>query len=1296
MSGAGTSAGVFAGGGETGRIMADLDWAATPVGPVASWPQSLRSAVRLVLSSRYPMLLFWGPRFTQVYNDAYSQLIGDKHPAALGEDVRVTLAEGWDALGPIIDETLATGVASWVPSLLLLLERSGYREEAYFSVSHAAARDDDGEVAGIFTVCSEVTEQVVGERRLRLLRELSTVGGDERSVQATASALVAAMTAPLDVPLAALYLREGAVLRRVGVSAGHGGGLPEELPLQPQALPAPPGASAGAQDPWGLLRAAAGQRVRLDGVGERVRVPGGPFGDPVRTAVALPVPSADRDLPLGVLLAGTSASRELDDAYSSFLELLAQQVSVSLRNALAHEEERARAEALAELDRVKTSFFTNVSHEFRTPLTLMLAPLADALEDAGDPLSPQQRERVETARRNAARMTKLVDDLLRFSSIEAGRLHLAPQEVDLAALTADLAAAFRSAVERVDLALEVDCPPLPGPVSVDPDSWERIVVNLLSNALKFTFVGSIRVSLRADGDGVVLEVADTGIGIPQEEQPRLFDRFSRVHGARSRSHEGTGIGLALVAELTRLHGGGVGVRSRPGEGTTFTVRLPAPALPAPVPTAAPGAARAASPVVHAALEEVAGWGPAPATAPGAAGPEPQRPGPQRPAPRDPARGREDTVRVLVVDDNADMRGYLVRLLRAEGWLVESAADGEEALRAIATRRLDVVLSDVMMPGLDGFQLVHALRSDPATETLPVVLLSARAGQEAGVEGLEAGADDYVVKPFTAPDLLARLRATVRLARLRTSHEARVAALADTAAVVASGRALAEAAGLVVEQARVLLRGSRATARLDGGDGPALVFTSPQEPGDPAGPVGAAGAVPAGAAGAVRVTEPVTGRDGRVLGDVEVEVPARPTREERLLLRPVAHLLAALAEGAWRLERGREVALALQRSLLPERLPEVEGLELAARYLPAAPGRDPRHEEAGPAVGGDWYDAVRLPDGRLAVVIGDVEGRGVHAATVMAQLRTAVRTCLLAGLAPGQVLDRAESVLELLGTPVTCTAFVACVGADGSVEHAGAGHPPPLLHVPGAVPGWLGAGPGGEVPAADPPLGAGFGVARGTSRAHLPPGAALLLYTDGLVEDRERQLERGTAELLRRGGRLLAGGGAPADVVTALLAAVEGAVEGAAAAGCGDDVAVLLLRRVEGPPERAAGEVLPVEEVLRYPSTLRAPSAARRDLRRLLGAARVADDVVDELLVAVSEAVNNAVEHALAPSRPEVEVHLRVGPDRVRVTVQDFGSWRERRSAMDRGRGSALMRAVGEVRVVSTATGTAVTIERVLR
>jgi signal transduction histidine kinase len=418
----------------------------------------------------------------------------------------------------------------------------------------------------------------VGERRLRLLGALS-LEDRSTSVQATADHLVATVAdAALDVPFVGLYLRDGDVLRR---AASSGADLPDVV-------------RPGDGDDW-ALRSAGPQPTPVP-VPEACRLTGGPFGDPVREAVVVTLPGS------GVLVAGVSPSRALDAPYRSFFGLLAQQAAGALRNARAYEEERARAEALAELDRAKTVFFTNVSHEFRTPLTLMLGPLTDAVDDDTTPLAPVQRERVETALRGAHRLLKLVNDLLMFSSVEAGSETAALQPVDLAALTTALASGFRAAVERGGLVLDVDCPPLPRPVVLDPDHWEKVVSNLLSNALKFTFAGRIGVRLSGDEDGVRLEVSDTGVGIPPEELPRLFDRFHRVSGTRARSHEGSGIGLALVRELTALLGGAVEVGSEVGVGTRFVVRVPyGAAVAQAVATTATGAA------LQAAVAEATSW-----------------------------------------------------------------------------------------------------------------------------------------------------------------------------------------------------------------------------------------------------------------------------------------------------------------------------------------------------------------------------------------------------------------------------------------------------------------------------------------------------------------------------------------------------------------------------------------------------------------------------------------------------------------------------------------------------------------
>jgi signal transduction histidine kinase len=430
-------------------------------------------------------------------------------------------------------------------------------------------------------------------------------------------------------------------------------------------------------------------------------------------------------------------------------------MAAGLADALAIEEERRRAESLAELDRAKTAFFSNVSHEFRTPLTLMLGPLEELLRHPPGTFPREAVDAVSTAHRNSLRLLKLVNTLLDFSRLEAGRVDASFEPTDLAALTAELAGVFRSATDKAGVRLVVECPPLPEPVHVDLDMWEKIVLNLLSNALKFTRAGEIRVTLAWEDGHATLRVADTGIGIPAADLPRMFQRFHRVKQGDGRTHEGTGIGLALVRELTAIHGGTATVESREGHGSVFSVTIPGGTEHLP-PERVAAARQLTSTSVGAQpfVEEALRWLPAHA---------------------DPAAVSDGTARarLLVADDNADMRDYLARLLTPY-YQVETVADGRAALDRIEAHPPDLVLADVMMPVLDGFGLVAAIRANVAVRSLPIILLSARAGEGAQIEGLESGADQYLVKPFSARDLLARVASQLALVRLRRGAELTIA------------------------------------------------------------------------------------------------------------------------------------------------------------------------------------------------------------------------------------------------------------------------------------------------------------------------------------------------------------------------------------------------------------------------------------------------------------------------------------------------------------------------------------------
>ncbi len=732
-----------------GERMRAYDWSATSLGPAETWAQSLKTAVRILLTSRFAMWMAWGPELIFFCNDAYLPTVGVKRDWVLGARSDRVWAEIWPDIGPRIEHVLLTGEATWDEQLLLYLERSGFPEETYHTFSYSPLSDDSGVTVGMLCVVAEVTERVIVERQLAMLRDL----GSRFAVVLTPDEVMRSFEACLasesrDLPVALIYAHDAAS-QRATLIAAHG--LEHNHPDAPEEFDYGNGDSV-----WPFLDIAMGGSIEVTDLTGRFAGLSSLVARPERVLI-LPIAGSESSVPQGFLVAGLNPHRALDAEYRGFVQILTSQVAAATARADEYMQANARADWLAEIDEAKTAFFSNVSHEFRTPLTLMLGPLEDVLADAAS-LPPAQAERITVAHRNGLRLLRLVNALLDFSRLEAGRVQASYRPTDLSAITAELASTFRSACEGAGLALNLVCDTLPAPVYVDPDMWEKIVLNLLSNAFKFTFEGAITVRVSAADDAAILEVIDTGVGIPPAELPRLFERFHRVEGARGRSFEGSGIGLALVLELVRLHGGTISVDSVEGRGTAFTVRIPLGTAhlrrdqlaAAPAASIDPSRARAFA-------DEAMRWVPATIDT-------------------DIVRSDVDEKalvsakrrdgRVLLVDDNADLREYVQGLLSAVGYQVEIAGDGEAALEMIRAARPDLVLTDVMMPRMNGFELLAAIRADPELGDLPVIMLSARAGEEAQGEGLEAGADDYLSKAFSARELLARVSANLTMTRVR--------------------------------------------------------------------------------------------------------------------------------------------------------------------------------------------------------------------------------------------------------------------------------------------------------------------------------------------------------------------------------------------------------------------------------------------------------------------------------------------------------------------------------------------------
>ncbi len=751
------------GGGALGQLVREFDWAKTPLGAIEEWPQSLKTVVRTLLTSRFAMWMSWGPELTFLYNDDYARMtLGEKHPWALGKPSREVWKEIWDDIGPRIHRVLETGEATWDEALLLFLERSGYREETYHTFSYSPLSGDDGTVAGHLCVVTEETDRVIGERRLKTLRslagELNKTITEEEVVSCIARCLGENQK---DLPFTLLYLftEDGSEARLVCQT-----GMAENHPAAPESIEL-----AGKNQPWPLGELLDGKdSVVVENLPERFEsVPSGSWDKSPWRALLLPITSQGQDKPAGVIVAALNPYRPLDVSYAGFVNLIAGQIAASIANARAYSAEKKRAEGLAEIDRAKTAFFSNVSHEFRTPLTLMLGPLHDLLSRSQTHLSPTAKEQLDLVSRNGARLLRLVNTLLDFSRLEAGRVQAVYLATDLARFTSELASVFRAATDKAGLRLIVDCSDLGEPVYVDRDMWEKVVLNLISNAFKFTFEGEIAVSVHRVGDMAELRVRDTGVGIPAEAIPKLFERFNRVPNVPSRTHEGSGIGLALVYELVKLHGGSVRAESIVGEGSTFVVSIPFGQ--SHLAAGQMGGSRSLSSTAVGAkpfVEEALRWLPDSATASDEIFSLQDE---LLPVPCPPASETAVRPRVLIADDNSDMRQYLARLL-SEQYEVETAPDGQAALQAARENPPDLIVSDVMMPILDGFELLKALREDEQTRTIPVILLSARAGEESRVEGIEAGADDYLIKPFSARELLARVSGRLEIARLQRDRE----------------------------------------------------------------------------------------------------------------------------------------------------------------------------------------------------------------------------------------------------------------------------------------------------------------------------------------------------------------------------------------------------------------------------------------------------------------------------------------------------------------------------------------------
>ena len=698
----------LAGGGEMGALMRSLNWSTTLLGPVSRWPQSLRTAVSILLASRFPMLIHWGPELVQFYNDGFRPILGDlKHPGALGQPAYPWWTEIWDVLTPMFERVLA-GEGTWYENQLILPNRNGYIEETYFTFSHSPIRDESGRVVGIFQAVTETTERVLDERRLRTLHDL---GINTATAQVTQEACrIATETLSqnaADIPFALLYLLDES--RRQAHLAGTAG-LEPDTPASPRVIHLSAEDKPGS---WPLARVArTGQTAQVDNlVAQFGALPGGPWPESPFVALVLPVAQPGVTLPTGLLVVGISPRRALNDTYRRFLSLVAGQIATAVANTRALEMERKRAEALAELDRAKSQFLANMSHELRTPLNGILG-YAQILKKSKT-ITDQQKNGLNIIHQCGEHLLNLINDVLDISKIEARKMELYPKNFHFPEFLEAIAEICRIRAEQKGIELIYETlTPIPKAVRADEKRLRQVLINLLGNAVKFTEQGYITFKVGYHQEKFRFQVEDTGIGIAKEKLEEIFLPFQQV-GEKIRETEGTGLGLTISRQLAELMGGELKVESTLGKGSVFWLDLDLPEV-------------EWIDVADISENNIIGF-----------------------------KGLKR--KILVVDDKWANRSVLVNMLEPLGFEVLEATNGLDGLNKAHQFQPDIILLDLVMPVMDGFEATRRLRMMPELQGVVVIAISASVFDFDHQQSREVGCDGFLPKPVREADLLEKVR-----------------------------------------------------------------------------------------------------------------------------------------------------------------------------------------------------------------------------------------------------------------------------------------------------------------------------------------------------------------------------------------------------------------------------------------------------------------------------------------------------------------------------------------------------------
>ncbi|WVQ81842.1 hypothetical protein IAT38_003969 [Cryptococcus sp. DSM 104549] len=831
-------------------LMETTDWSKTPLGPRELWPQSLKTIVSLVLNYPHQSCLWWGPELTLIYNEPYAQAI-HKHPSLFGMSGPVAWSEIWASLGPL-SEVVLKGTPVWKEDDFLLFKQLPHQGDGVFEEYHTwmwvPVQKEDGTAGGLWNATIRTTEKVLVERRLATVREM----GQRTSIARTKEEFITGMldilgSNPKDIPFAALYdvqtttqKKDGPYAAEIPVKADAGEvvqvdaelvgsiGIPDNHPSTPSHLsfplrhrrtstaarftqggglsssPAlsvlssfsssgiPPQPLADSDhsfpppvDQWPIREALQSRRLILveDCSAFIQDFPIRVWDELPNAAVVVPISSdSDEGVPTSVLVLGLNIRRPFDEPYESFV------LASCIAAVRSYEAERQQVDELAALDRAKSVLFSNISHELRTPLTLVSGPIDDILRDTPD---GQRKDTLMMVRRNVRRLSRLVSTLMDVSRLEAGRMKGTFRPVNLGLLTRDLSMLFKAAIEKAGLKYVVEVDTSNQAAYIDPEHWEKIVFNLIGNAMKYTMSGFVRVKLSYTEEDAILSVQDSGVGIPHSDIGLIGERFHRVQSV-SRSHEGTGIGLALTKELVALHGGRLEVESSTvdesvdgSHGSTFRARIPLGAdhlNPDSIDTGRlPNSSELTygQGMVDEAMQWVRDGNSVISSDDSTAALSGDSSGPSSKA-IDPSTlyfQKNDVI--MLVEDSADTRRYMKSIFSQYCTVVE-AHDGKEALELCAKQIPDLVISDVMMPNLDGFGLLQAMKESKELRVVPVIILTARGTDDSKVSGIMAGADDYLAKPFNAREIVARAHMQLQLGKkirhLEEAFEERTAEL----------------------------------------------------------------------------------------------------------------------------------------------------------------------------------------------------------------------------------------------------------------------------------------------------------------------------------------------------------------------------------------------------------------------------------------------------------------------------------------------------------------------------------------